>query len=50
MWELCDGKRTVSDMVSAICQEYDSPVDTIEEDVLEILRDLADEKLVEENI
>ena len=46
IWELCDGTRTVSEIVGAIVQEYDAPAAEIEGDVLELLNDLAAEKLV----
>jgi hypothetical protein len=47
VWELCDGVRSVADVVSVISQEYDAPPTTIEADVLELLADLANEKLVD---
>jgi len=46
VWELCDGSRSVAEVITLLCQEYDAPVDTIEADVQELLGDLANEKLV----
>jgi pyrroloquinoline quinone biosynthesis protein D len=48
VWELCDGARTVAEVVSILSQEYDAPAETIEADVLELLEDLAREQLVVE--
>jgi hypothetical protein len=46
VWELCDGSRKVAEIVDIIGQEYDAPADVIQADVIELLRDLTDEKLV----
>lgn len=46
IWALCDGERTVSDIAAIISQEYDAPAETIEADVVELLRDLANGQLV----
>lgn len=46
VWELCDGTRSVADVISVICREFEAPVETIEADVLELLGELASEKLV----
>jgi hypothetical protein len=46
IWELCDGSRQVTDLVSTIHAEFDAPVATIQADVLELLDDLARDKLV----
>jgi hypothetical protein len=48
VWELCDGTRTVSEIVSILCQEYAAPAATIEKDALELLGDLANGNLVVE--
>ena len=48
-WELCDGSRSVAEIISILCQEYDAPAATIESDVLELLADLVNEKLVDES-
>ena len=41
MWELCDGSRTVNDVVTTLCSEYDAPRETLEADVMEILEELS---------
>lgn len=46
VWDLCDGSRRVTDVVATIHDEYDAPVDTIQIDVMELLDDLARERLV----
>ncbi len=45
-WELFDGTRKVSDISSILGQEYDAPAETIRADLVELLEDLASEKLV----
>jgi hypothetical protein len=46
VWELCDGTRSVSQIIGTVCEEYDAPLETIEADVLELLQDLMNEKLL----
>jgi hypothetical protein len=46
IWELCDGANRVSDIVQAICAEYDAPLDLVEADVVEVLTDFAQEGLL----
>ena len=46
VWELCDGTRTVGGIVGAVVEEYDAPADAIERDVLELLSELASDRLV----
>lgn len=48
VWELCDGTRTVADMVEVICAEYDAPETTVLSDACELLEGLAGEGLVTE--
>ncbi len=48
IWELCDGSRLISEVVAAIQEEYDAPRETVEADVLALLAELVDEKLVAE--
>jgi pyrroloquinoline quinone biosynthesis protein D len=40
--KLCDGKRTVEEIVAALAKEYSAPADVIRADVLELLQGLAD--------
>jgi Coenzyme PQQ synthesis protein D (PqqD) len=46
VWELCDGTQRVADLIATIHAEYDAPLETIQADILELLDDLAREKLV----
>jgi len=46
VWQLCDGEKKVSEIVAAIGGEYDAPREVIESDVVDLLKDLSDEKLV----
>jgi pyrroloquinoline quinone biosynthesis protein D len=40
--QLCDGERTVEDIVEALAKEYSAPADVIRADVLDLLQGLAD--------
>ena len=40
--KLCDGNRTVEEIVEALAQEYSAPADVIRADVLDLLQGLAD--------
>ena len=46
IWSLCDGAHSIADIVAAICAEYDAPAETVEADTMELLQDLALEKLL----
>ena len=46
VWDLCDGKRRVADLVSIVHAEFDAPLATIQSDILELLDDLTGEQLV----
>ncbi len=46
VWDLCDGTRDVSKVVEAICADFDAPAETVREDVLAFLDEMAEEKLV----
>jgi hypothetical protein len=46
VWELCDGSRAVSDVIAALCSEFDAPESTIRADVLEFIGDLRREQLL----
>jgi coenzyme PQQ synthesis protein D (PqqD) len=45
VWALCDG-RAASSIADALCAEYDAPASQIRGDVLELLEELASERLV----
>jgi pyrroloquinoline quinone biosynthesis protein D len=40
--KLCDGQKTVEDIVQALAKEYSAPAEVIRTDVLELLQGLAD--------
>jgi pyrroloquinoline quinone biosynthesis protein D len=40
--KLCDGEKTVEDIVQVLSKEYSAPPDVIRADVLELLQGLAD--------
>jgi hypothetical protein len=46
IWDLCDGTRTVAQVVATLCGEYDAPAETVEADALEFLGDLANDGLI----
>ncbi len=50
VWQLCDGTRTVSDIVATLSEEYAVSPDTIERDSLELLEELAKEKLIVDGV
>jgi coenzyme PQQ biosynthesis protein PqqD len=49
VWDLCDGRRSVAEIVGILRGEYEAPAETIERDVIELLNDLTDEKLLDED-
>jgi hypothetical protein len=46
MWDLCDGTRTLRQLVAVICEEYEASVQVVEADVTELLTELTGENLV----
>lgn len=46
IWELCDGSRAVAEIVAILCEEFDAPESTVQEDVLEFIGDLRRERLL----
>jgi hypothetical protein len=48
VWQLCDGTRSVSEIISTLCDEYDAPSDLVETDVMELIGDLIHEELLVE--
>jgi coenzyme PQQ biosynthesis protein PqqD len=46
IWELCDGARSVSEIVATIHDEFDAPADVVQADVLEFLAELRREQLL----
>ena len=48
IWELCDGRHEVAQLVSMLAKEYDAPAEIIETDILEVLEDLRSKNLIVE--
>lgn len=46
VWELCDGNHNISQIVAALAGEYDAPADVLEQDVVELLEDFKNGKLI----
>jgi Coenzyme PQQ synthesis protein D (PqqD) len=46
IWELCDGNRSVSQLVEALAVEYDASSEVLENDVVELLESLQSGKLI----
>jgi coenzyme PQQ biosynthesis protein PqqD len=46
IWELCDGNRSVSQLVVALAAEYDAPAEVLEKDIVELLEGLQNGKLI----
>ena len=44
--KLCDGKRSVDEIVEVLAKEYSAPADVIRADVLDLLQGLADKGYV----
>jgi hypothetical protein len=49
IWQLCDGARSVAEIIQIIGDEYDVSPDRVQHDVLRLLQELAGERLVESN-
>lgn len=48
MWDLCDGTRSMAEVVSVIGQEYEADAATVEADVVELLEELTNAQLLVE--
>ena len=48
IWELCDGARTLSDIVAALCEQFDAPQEMVAADVREFVADLRREQLLDD--
>lgn len=46
IWSLCDGSKSIKDISTLICEEFEVEKETAEKDVLELLNDLVREGLV----
>jgi pyrroloquinoline quinone biosynthesis protein D len=47
--QLCDGTRTVTEIVEALAKEYNAPADVIGGDVKDMLQELADKGVLVSN-
>ena len=48
IWELCDGHRSLRDVVAALCEEFDASAETVGADVLDFVAELRHERLLVE--
>ena len=48
VWSLCDGSRTLAQVVEGVCAEFDATPDEVTPDVLALVEDLSSEKLLVE--
>ena len=46
IWELVDGKRSIQDISSLICLEFDVDQETAEQDTLEFISDIIDKGII----
>jgi Coenzyme PQQ synthesis protein D (PqqD) len=46
IWDLCDGARSVDEIVGLLTAEFEAPEPTIRADAIEFIEQLADAKLV----
>jgi hypothetical protein len=47
VWDLCDGTRTLDEIVAAVIEAYEVAPDQAETDIRELLDELAAEELVD---
>jgi len=47
IWSLLDGRRSLAEIVAAICQEYEVDAPTAAADLDEFIQDLLTEELVQ---
>lgn len=45
-WQAIDGKRSLREMVSIICAEYEANQETIQTDLLEFVASLAEKNII----
>lgn len=48
IWQLCDGERTFGEIIRALSHEFGADPATVRADMLELLRDLEAEGLVDD--
>jgi coenzyme PQQ biosynthesis protein PqqD len=49
IWELCDGNRSVAELIQSLAAEYDAPAESLANDVLELIEKLQSGKLIVEH-
>jgi len=47
IWTLCDGKRSLQDILASVCSQYDVPEETAKQDLLQLMTRLNQAGLVE---
>ena len=47
IWQLCDGSRSLAEVVQLLADEYQAPREILERDVLRTLETFADARLVQ---
>jgi hypothetical protein len=48
IWELCDGRHTVAQIVEILASEYEAPAATLTKDAVELLEELRSARLIAE--
>jgi coenzyme PQQ biosynthesis protein PqqD len=46
IWDLCDGIRTVAQMIDTVAAEFDAPHERVAADVIALVDELASERLL----
>src|ERR1041385_8347810 len=46
VWEHCDGAHTSSEIINHLCEEYDAPRTTIQEDLADLISQFISRKLL----
>jgi pyrroloquinoline quinone biosynthesis protein D len=46
IWELCDGERSLADVIARLCTEFDAHEQTVTADVVEFVDELRREQLL----
>jgi hypothetical protein len=46
VWELCDGRHSLGDVVATLCAEFEAPESTVRDDVLDFVSQLRGERLL----
>ncbi|HEY0455157.1 MAG TPA: PqqD family protein, partial [Verrucomicrobiae bacterium] len=49
VYESCDGVHMASDLINMLCGLYEGPLEVIQQDVFDLLRQFAEAKLIRQN-